>query len=169
MPETQTEILLEWQSIDSHPHERSPRWYVIGGIFLIGLASYGLFDGSWTTTFLALMLAGIYFIMRRIEPREIKVQITKMGINIDSVFSSWSQCNDFWILMSETRENTKKELIRQIPELHISRSGAFKPETIVFLNEIDPALVREALLQYIPERQGMEERLLDSLARILKL
>ncbi|MBT3835078.1 hypothetical protein HOF56_02405 [Candidatus Peribacteria bacterium] len=169
MSETQTEILLEWQSLDSHPHERSPRWYISGGVVLVGLASYGLFDGSWTTALLAIMLAGVYFIMRRIEARKVNVQITGMGINTDSVFSSWNQCKDFWILMPQPREYTKKSLIRQIPELHISRRGPFKPETTLFLNEIDPAIVRETLLQYLPERPGMEERVLDSLARILKL
>ncbi len=159
MPERDTSpILLEWQSLDTYPHERSARWYLLGGIFVLLFAAYGLFDGSWSTTLVALLIGGIYFLLRRQKPRMMNVQVTGLGIRIDGTFTPWNLLRNFWIIVG--KEHT---------ELHIAPIRLLQPEIVVFLDEINPALVRDTFLSYLPERAGMEERFLDSVARILKL
>ena len=160
-----SQVLLEWQTLDSHPHERSSRWYLIGGILIIAFAAYGIFDGSWTTALLAILIGGIYFLMRNAKPRVINIRITGLGVQAGSVFTPWNMCRDFWILVPPPSGRSANNT----PELHISPQKMLQREIVAFINDIDPALVRETLLQFLPERAGMEERFLDSLARLLKL
>jgi hypothetical protein len=152
------QTLLEWQSLDSYPHERSARWYLCGGILLLAFAAYGLFEGSWSTTLLALSLGGVYFLLRHTPPRKQRVEITALGIRIAGAFTPWHMLRNFWII--------------EVPphiELHITPVKFLKAEIVLFLDETDPAAVRELLTQFLPERAGMEERMLDSIARMLKL
>jgi hypothetical protein len=159
MPDNDTSLnLLEWQSLDSHPHERSSRWYMTGGICVLAFAAYGLFDGSWSTALLALLIGGIYFLLRNSKPNVLTIRITQMGIHRGNDFLQWSMLSDFWILVGETST-----------ELHIIQRKMLEPEVVIFINDINPADVRETLLQFLPERAGMQERPLDTLGKILKL
>lgn len=165
------QILLEWQTLECYPHERSPRWYSVGGIALLAFAAYGLFEGSWSTTLLAVSLGGIYFLLRNKPPRRITARITGLGFQIAEQFFPWQQLRTFWIIevphfapQSGATRGRPKHI-----ELHLTPTRFLQPEIVVFLDGTDPVRVRETLLQYLPERAGMEERMLDSFARFLKL
>ena len=159
MPNSEiSEILLEWQSLDAYPHERSKKWYSIGAILVLAFAAYGLFDGSWSTALVALGIGGVYFLLRSHPPRQMTVRITGLGVQVDGTLTPWNLLRNFWILTSTGKI-----------ELHLSPTRLLQPEGVVFLDEIDPAHVRDMLLRFLPERAGMEERTLDSLARLLKL
>ncbi len=159
-------VLLEWQTLNAHPHVRGYRWYLVGGICILLFAVYGILDGSWVTALLALLLGGMYFLLRNEKPKTITVQITGIGMRVDGKLTPWNQLKDFWILVSP-----------EFCELHCSSQGIFQSEIGVFIRDAvtpisaapDPGAIREMLLQYLPERAGMGERMLDSFARILKL
>lgn len=161
-----SQVFLEWQTLNAHPHERSARWYAIGGVFILMFAAYGLFEGSWLTTLVALLIGGIYFLLRNAKPKKITVRITGIGMQVEEKVTPWNQIKDFWILLEPL-----------FAELHLAPSGAFQPEITVFIRDPetkasdapDPGLVRETILRFLPERSGMQERSLDSIARLLKL
>lgn len=168
-----SEVLLSWRTLDSVPHVRSARWYTIGGICVLAFAAYGLWDGSWTTAILALLIGGMYFLMRSSAPREIDVQITGIGIVIDGTLTPWNLCKDFWILVPQAKGQIS-ENEHQGSELHIAPQKLSGNELVILLptdkkSGLDPAVVRETLLMFLPERAGMEERVLDAFAKILKL
>ena len=151
-------VILEWQSPDTITRKRGSKWYLIGGVFVLMFAAYGLVQGSWTTTVLALLIGGIYFLMRNTKPRILNIRITGMGISIEGELHQWNTLRDFWILIGQDHQ-----------ELHLVRQGALGRELIIYLQSIDPSLVRETLLGFLPERSGMEERFFETIARILKL
>ena len=168
MPENEISTpLLQWRSLDSRPHNRSARWYMVGGILVLCLAAYGLFDRSWTTTLLALLIGGIYFMLRNVKPKMQDIRITGLGIRVGENFTTWNMCKDFWILLPTMRDGTLPA--NEHPELHIAPQGFRQQEIVVFIQDIDPGDVREALLSFLPERAGMGERFLDTVARFLKL
>ena len=151
-------VIIEWQSPDTITRKRGAQWYLAGGILVLMFAAYGLIQGSWTTTVLALLIGGIYFLMRNAKPRIQNVRVTGMGISIENGFYPWNTLQDFWILIGPEHQ-----------ELHLVRQGTLGREVVIYLQSIDPSLVRETLLKFLPERSGMEERILDTIARILKL
>ena len=161
-----SKILLEWQALDVHPHKRSSRWYMLGGIFILMFAAYGLWEGSWLMALVAILIGGMYFLMRNTAPRKITIRITAIGVQVEENVTPWNQLKDFWILLGP-----------DYSELHFAPQGMAQRELKVFIrdpqttaeNAPDPGMIRETLLQFLPERPGMQERFLDSLARILKL
>jgi hypothetical protein len=157
MPEP-SPTLLEWQSTDSLEHNRGPRWYLAGGVIVLMFAAYGLFQGSWTTALLAVLIGGMYFLLRNEKPQSFRVRISGLGIAAGQDFLPWNTLRDFWILVGRDHQ-----------ELHLVRQSMIGKETVLYIHNIDPALVRSTLLQFLPERSGMEERALDTVARILKL
>ncbi len=168
MPETETsQILLEWQSLDSYPHARSARWYSVGSLLILGFAAYGLFDRSWSTALVALSLGLVYFLLRNTPPRVMNVKVNGLGIAIDGSFIPWSNIRHFWILQKP-----------DCTELHLLPRRYLQPMITIFLKnppsvlspeDSDSAKVRETFLRFLPERTGMEERMLDTFARLLKL
>jgi hypothetical protein len=155
--------LLQWQTLDAYPHQRSVLWYLIGGLCVLAFALYGIFDGSWTTTILALLIGMMYLLLHNTEARTIVVEVSGFGIKVGQELIPWNLTRDFWILLPQSRQGPLP------PELHIALTNRFRQELVLFLSGIDPALVRQTLLKFIPERSGMEERVLDMLIRLLKL
>ena len=104
--------------------------------------------------------------MRNTAPRKITIRITAIGVQVEENVTPWNQLKDFWILLGP-----------DYSELHFAPQGMAQRELKVFIrdpqttaeNAPDPGMIRETLLQFLPERPGMQERFLDSLARILKL
>lgn len=167
MPDsTPSQVLLEWWALNAHPHKRSPRWYAIGGVIVLMAAAYGLFEGSWILTILVLLMGGIYFLLRNQNPKKIVIRITGIGIQIEERILNWNQLKDFWILLGP-----------DFSELHLTTQGVLQGETTILIKDsetptdtaMDPGIVRELLLKFIPERAGMQERFLDTIARLLKL
>ncbi|HLC75945.1 MAG TPA: hypothetical protein VJB82_02395 [Candidatus Peribacterales bacterium] len=161
-----SQVILSWQTLSAPPVERSKNWYAIGSVLVLMFAAYGLFQGSWLTALVAILMGGVYFLMRNEKPKMITVRITGIGMQIEEKIIPWNAIKDFWILLG-----------RNYVELHLSPQGMVQGETVVYIRDpqtaandaIDPGNVRTALLQFLPERSGMQERFLDGIARLLKL
>ena len=98
-PSSPSKILLEWQALDTHPHKRSSRWYMLGGIFILMFAVYGLWEGSWLMALVAILIGGMYFLMRNTAPRKITIRITAIGVQVEENVTTWNQLKDFWIFL----------------------------------------------------------------------
>ena len=161
-----SQVLLEWHALNAHPHKRSARWYAIGGVIVLMAAAYGLFEGSWILTILVLLMGGMYFLLRNQKPKKMVIRIVGIGIQIEERILNWSQLKDFWILLGP-----------DFSELHLMTQGVLRGEITVFIKDSEtpaeeaagPGIVRELLLKFLPERSGMQERFLDTIARLLKL
>ncbi len=161
-----SQVLLEWQALNVYPHARSARWYLVGGIFVLIGAAYGLFDGSWLTTLLALLIGGMYFLTRNEKPKKITIRITTIGLQVEERVIPWNAMKEFWILLG-----------KDFVELHFAPAKTLQAEITVLIRDpetdpstaIDPGIVRSVLLSFLPERSGMQERILDTTARLLKL
>jgi hypothetical protein len=103
-------------------------------------------------------MGAMYFYTRNTPPGTMRVEISSLGITIGGELTQWNMLKDFWILVGRNQTT-----------LHIAPSKKFRAEVVLFLDGIDPGIVRDTLLPLLPERSGMEERMLDSFARILKL
>ena len=150
--------LLEWTAPIVAHHERSPRWYLIGSILIIALTIYGILTGAWTMSLLAILLGGLYFLVRHEPPVLQHIEIQEHGFVYGGAFTFWTDCKDFWLI--------------QCPgytELHIKRKKGLNAETIIQTSIIDPILIRSTLSQYLEIRPDQKERFLDALLRIFKL
>jgi hypothetical protein len=151
--------LYQW-SAPIHPvHERSPQWYLYGGLFVVGCAIYGVLTDSWTFSLVILLLGGLYFLTRRAPEVVRQMTILSRGFQLGDSFTAWEDCKDFWIVRS-----------RAYTQLHIHlRRGWIREVTILLPNNIDVTQFRATVSQILPERSDQGERLLDMLIRTFKL
>ncbi len=149
--------LLEWTA-STHPvHERSPRWYLIGSIVVLGTAVYAIVTGAWTVALVALLVGGIYFLLRREPPTFKHISLFSAGYTLDGQFTFWGDCKEFWLIHTP-----------HFTELHIGKQRS-RTQTIIQTGSIDPTQIRSILSQFITMKSDQRERFLDAFIRFCKL
>lgn len=158
LPEN-AQVLLTWQAPVAPNHIRGPRWYFLAGTFVVACAAYGILMGEWTFTVVMVLMVGMYVLTHR-TPETVKtLSITREGLVYENSFTQWRDIRDFWMLQG-----------RNYIELHIAlQNGRFIHEVIIQTGAEDPQAIRALLANFIPERTGQQERLLDIIIRICKL
>lgn len=138
-------------------HERSKRWYLIGGIVALAFAAYGILTGAWSLTLVVLLIAAMYYLLRKSPPIVKQITIAAAGVTFDGAFTPWSGFDGFWFIQTPLTI-----------EVHLHRTSA-KQEIVIQIAEIPVIDIRAALSPFLTERADRTERLLDRIIRICKL
>lgn len=156
-PDTRTPALLEWRAPSRINPERSPRWYLIGGIAVLCIAAYGIVSGAWTVSIVAVLCGAIYVLLRDHVPVLRSISITEQGITFEGVFYGYNDLRSFWMLRTEVAT-----------VLHITQKkrGA---DIVILTGLTDPQNVKLVLSRYLTEESDRKENLLDTFIRICKL
>lgn len=150
--------LLRW-SAPVHPaHERTPRWYLIGGGIVLGVAAYGLLTGAWSLALVAVMCGAMYFLLRSHTFPDSTMLITQNGAKLDETFLSWQDAQGFWIMLTPEYE-----------ELHIVPRNPRSRELVIQTGDQELNRLRETIGAFIPELGDKRERFIDAIIRICKL
>lgn len=155
---TNTEPILQWSAPMKVTHERSDRWYLIGGLLCMSAIVYGIISGSFSLSVTFAMIAGLYYLVRNEKHPDHAIRINAMGVELDGNFHSWGDFKEFWILQGDTYY-----------ELHISTTKFLRPDIIIQTGNIDPHVIRDAIAQFLPMTDQKKERLLDAFIRFCKL
>ena len=158
MPNTHTQILIEWQAAAKVNHVRSEKWYVVNGLLCATLVAYGVLSGSWALSITFGMIAGLYFLTRNDEHKAHVIRIFEYGIEFDGTLHSWSEWENFWILRADNYY-----------ELHMAPVKPLRPELVVQTGDADPFVVRDIIAQYVPQIGHQKERVVDAFIRFCKL
>lgn len=162
MPDTNTptpeQVLLTWSAPVQHTHERSKRWYVIGGTLVLAGAAYGVLSGAWSVALVAIMIGAMYFILRDHKFPDETITITQSGVRIGQTYMSWNDLQGFWLMPTD-----------DYMELHIVPKDSKKRELLIQTGGMNIQTIRETIGAWIPELTDKRERLLDALIRICKL
>ena len=94
------------------------------------------------------------------HPRIVKVIVTDMGIEYDGTFYPFHHINAFWTVYHPP-------YVRAM-YLRINVGKRFKIIRIELYDQ-SPVVIRETLIKEIPEIEGAEEPLMDTLTRLLRL
>jgi len=151
--------LLEWKTPEFIPVPRGPIWYLVASIIVIGLVVYAILTDSATMAIVFILLAGMFFMTHRRQPRIVDVRITKLGVFYDKTFYHYSAINAFWVVYHPPF----------VRVLYLRLGGRSYRLIKIELNHQDPTEIRNLLAKEIPEVEGMEEHGFDMLARILRL
>lgn len=153
------DILLAWKTPEFIPVERSKTWYLIASIIVIALVAYAIFTNSATMAVVFVLLAGMYFMTHKKQPRIVDVMITKLGIFYDKQFYHYSTINAFWVIYHPPF----------VRVLYLRLGGKLFKYIRIELNHQDPVEVRKLLSKEVPEMEGTEERPIDIFVRLLRL
>jgi hypothetical protein len=150
---------FSWEAPEYEHLEKHPKWYWIMGGILLAIIIYALVTNSilMAITFILIGMLGYIFAER--APRTIQMEISEDGIRVDNYFYEYDDLKSFWIFY-EVEEGIK------ILSLHSKKT--FLPYIHIPIGNTNPILVREILINYLPEiRQEMT--VLDRLERLIGL
>lgn len=155
---TNTQTLLAWQAPVRTSHQRSEKWYLIGGVMCAMAIVYGVMTGAWSLSLTFGMIAGLYFLTRNESHRDHSIVISEVGVEFDGKFHPWNELKEFWILNAPGYS-----------ELHLEPKKHFRPEITIQTGTTDPYILRDVLSLYLPQNPNKKERLLDTFIRFCKL
>lgn len=148
---------IEWKAPEYHYHEKDSNWFWVLGIIALALMLAALILESFL--FAALIIisgftVAIYGVRR---PHNIKFTLDPRGILVGEKLYDYESISHFWI---EYTPPNRKELL-------IVQKKTFSSVITIMLEDADPELIRDYLLQYLKEEK-IEEPLAISLSRFIR-
>lgn len=152
--------LLSWETWEFPLVERSRRWYIIAGSLGIGLILYGILTANFVFSVIVLMFAVITLMRDLKKPDRVQVFLTTAGVVLGGEFYKYEDIRDFSITYDPP----------DVKSLYITFHRRFQPMLSISLEDMNPNVVRTALLPYAFENLQREgESLTDVLRRVYKL
>ncbi len=157
--EVEKELSFSWEAPEYEHEEKNPRWYFLMGGILLLVIIYALWTNSLLMAITFILIGMLGYIYAEREPRMIRMEINSDGIQIDNYFYKHEDLKSFWIFY-EVEENIK------LLSLHGKRS--FLPHIHIPIGDANPILIREVLVEYLPEIR-QEFTTIDRLERMIGL
>lgn len=153
------EPTFSWQAPEYEHFEKHPKWYWISGGILLAVVVYALVTNSILMAITFILIGMLGYVYAEREPRTVQIQITPDGLQIDNYFYRYDDLKSFWIFYAAG------ENIRTL-SLHSKKS--FLPHIHIPIGNANPILIRETLIQYLPEIK-QELTILDRLEKLIGL
>lgn len=151
--------LLQWTAPEYIKHEKGPAWMPAAALITAAFIAYGILNGEWVMATTFFVMAVVYYLYHRQEPKNIKIIISEIGIKIGGQKFPFNQMKKFWIIYDPPFVKT----------MHIRFVKKHKPDLVIQLDKQDPVKLRNLMLSQLPEWEGREESPLDAIIRALKL
>ena len=150
--------ILEWQAPSRIAHDRSQRWYLCASLAVLAMIAYGILTSAWSFSVTIAILAGLFYLIRNEPHPQHTIRIASVGIQFDGAMHAWDEWKDFWMLASPDH-----------CELHVESKKFYRPDLIIHTGPMDPLVVRDTLIQHLPQNPAKREKLLDLIIRFCKL
>lgn len=158
MSEQQSSNIYSYQALEFDKYEKTKTWYILFGIIGILLLSYAVVLRSPITFVVFLLTFIVTLLISNKDPKQILVEITRNGINLDRKKTfRYQDIDSFGVFIRDD--------VRFI-SLHMA-SGVLAHARIPLGSE-SPDEIAEILEQFIPREDG-KERFMDILDHFLKI
>lgn len=152
------EPLLRWSAPQRFTPERGERWYLVGSIFVIGGAVYGILTGSWPFAIVIVLTGAMYFLLRGHSAPETQITIYPTGVLFEGQYMSWQDLKSYWFIATP-----------HFTQLHIAAKDKRKDDIALHTGVVPVNDIRNVLNAFLPEESDKQEPLLDTILRICKL
>lgn len=150
-------ILYNWSF--SNDKNRGNLWYVIALSIMIGIVVWWFLSRQYVLSFLAILIAGVYFFVENNSEEIMYISITPLGFKLNNTFYDYSKIRSFSLIY----EGENAVVLR----LNLIKKG-LKYLDLPINNEIALAL-KEVLPNFLKEDENGELGLSDKVIKILKL
>jgi len=153
------EPVFSWEAPEYEYIEKHPKWYWVMGIILLAIIVYAIVTNSvlMAITFILIGMLGYVYAQR--EPKIIQMEINPDGAVADKIMYEYENLKSFWIFY-------EVEAGFKVLSLHSKKT--LLPHIHIPIGSANPILIREVLLNYLPEiRQEMT--FIDRLSMLIGL
>lgn len=150
-------LIISWRAPEYTKYPTNINTLIIFAIVDFLIIFLAIITRNILMAVLFFLIGIVVYIYNQKEPKEINFAITPRGIAIDKILYSYQELASFWINYTPP---TFKELI-------IRHKKKFLPLTKIPLANQNPNIIRNRLLEFLPEKEE-EESLIDIITRLLK-
>jgi len=141
------EPVFAWETHEYEYIEKHPKWYWIMGIALLAIIVYAIVTNSILMAITFIMIGMLGYVYAEREPRLIHIEINPEGVVVDKIMYEYDDLKAFWIFY-------EVEAGFKVLSLHSKKT--FLPHIHIPVGDTNPILIRETILNYLPEiRQEM--------------
>ncbi len=152
------DVLVHWRGPDFEHYPRSKKWYTGVSIIVALIVFYAVWTDSimMAIVFTLIWLVGYLQLSR--PQMVIDFAVTYDGILVGDEMYDFDDIKSFWIFYEPPHT--------RIISLHMK--GYLRPYLHIPLHQVDPVIVHEKLLEFIPEEK-QEQNFVDILERLLHM
>ncbi|MBT3412905.1 MAG: hypothetical protein HOJ15_00290 [Candidatus Jacksonbacteria bacterium] len=151
---------LEWTFPEYTKQNHSLLWYIIAGIVAGLLLIYALVDGNFLFAVLILAFSVIILFHDHKDPNKVACQLDADGVHVGRLVYEYKDLASFWIMYEPPKTKV----------LYIEFKNKIKPRFKIPLEDENPLVVREFLLNYLKEDLEQENTpLSDQFSDVLKI
>lgn len=166
MPEEKSQNNLEeekivWRVKEYDKHERSKTWYLVAISLTLALLLFSFFTANFLFAVIIIVASLVIILHDGQDPIDLEVVLEEEGVLVGKNFYDYDDLENFSIVYKPSQG---------VKKLYFEFKNFIKPRLSFELGEMDPLIVRDFLLRYLPEDlERTDEPLSEGIARILKL
>lgn len=158
-PSSFDNAVINWKAPEYPKYKKGIFWKIFASLLLISVVLIGYFYNAWSFTAAIFAFALVYFLLNREEPKNVEVILSNIGIKVGNRKYPYSHIKAFWIIYEPPYFST----------LHIRVKNDIAVDITIELGLQDPSIVREFLIDKIPEMEGQNYSVSDLFVRLFKL
>jgi|GEM_PF-545482 len=156
----QEAVILSWRAPEFRHYPKNTAWYVTLFLIMALIIAFFVLEKDIFGA-ICIFIFGIFvFIFSRQRPRMVNISLTTGGVAIDESFIPYKTIKHFWIVYNEQHRTLNLE------------TAAYLNRTLILQfpedDSMDPRLIREALVQAVPEHDESEPTLAQRVMHRLK-
>jgi len=153
--------IISWEVREYEKHNRARAWYVIAILIVFLLLLYSFFTSNFLFAFI-IVLASLVFIMHEGQaPGNVKISLTDEGVIIGRKFYDYDEIKNFTIIHKPRLE---------VKNLYFEFKSVLRHRLSIPLEKMNPIVIRENLLKYLPENhERTDPPLSEGIAKLFKL
>ncbi|MDP1845886.1 MAG: hypothetical protein Q8L09_04000 [Candidatus Moranbacteria bacterium] len=153
------EPVFSWEAPEYDHEEKHPKWYWIMGGALLAIIIYALVINAILMAITFILIGMLGYVYAEREPRLIRMEINSDGVRVDNYFYQYDDLKSFWIFY---------EVEEGIKTLSLHSKKTFLPHIHIPIENANPILIRETLINYLPEIR-QELTIIDRLEKMIGL
>jgi hypothetical protein len=149
---------ISWQAPEFRHYEKSAGWYVtLISIVILVMAFFVIVQKDIFAAVTMGLIGLLIIFFSRQKPETIPIELTHKSVKYRNIEFPYKQIKHFWVVHNERHKTVNFE------------TTTFVNNTIILeLNDQDPEIIRQFLLQYLPEHEETEETTIQKLMHWLK-
>jgi len=150
-------IITEWDATDREELEHRLLYFLGVGLVAIVFLIYFAFQKDLMGVVFLVILCVAFVFYKFQKPKSYHYVISNYGLYINDKFFEYNTIHSFWVI--ETKKNKF---------LHFIFNKKYLPQLTLDISSLDINLIKSSLQKHIPEKEDVNDSIIDKLIRLLK-
>lgn len=138
---------ISWQAPEYKHYEKTAGWYVTLISIVILIDGFFIFiENDYFAAITILLLAGLVIFFAKQTPGEVEIELGTKSVRFGDLHFPYKQIRHFWVV-----HNHRHKAVNLVTTTYINNI------IVLELADQDPDIVREFLLQHLPEHETTQE------------